>query len=326
MKVMNFIIKWKRYLYNLYTAIVEYSQDARLYMHHSLMDGYTKTEDRFLGIITLNAHVIEKGLSMPNRRLGFGQEKMHILILLCNEYVECGYNTHEPLFESAVSVISEYNNLHTKNNVAIEAKLQKEINIFLTHFPDVVIRPQPIIKRDEMFHRGDFLYIAQHRHCVRNFQGHVDEQNLRDAIALAQTSPSACNRQPVKVYVINNSHKNNNDLFDTIVSLQRGNRGFGHNADKLLIIAVEMDTYNGFGERNQMYVDGGIYTMNMMYALQYYGISSCILSSALLPRNFSEKYLKVNEIVCSMLLIGDCPKEFMVARSLKRSPKIIKLN
>ncbi len=316
---MSVIIKWKRYLYNLYTAIVEYSKDARLYIHNSLIDGYSKTEDRFLGKITLNAHVIEKGITMPNRRFGFGQDKMRSLVLLCNEYVECGYNIHQPLFESAVSVISEYNDLHAKNNVPIEEKLQNEINIFLANFPDIDIHPQPLVKREEIFYRGDFLYVAQHRHCIRNFQGHVEEDKLRDAISLAQTSPSACNRQPVRVYVIQNTRKKN-DLFETITSMQRGNRGFGYNADKLLIIAVEMDTYNGLGERNQMYVDGGSYTMNMMYSLQYYGISSCILSSALLPHDFSIKFLKRNEVVCSMLLIGNCPDEFLVARSLKRDP------
>ena len=110
-----------------------------------------------------------------------------------------------------------------------------------------------------------------------------------------------------------------NKLFKKILDLQKGNRGFGENADKLLVVAADVSSYSGIAERNLMYIDGGIFTMNLLYSLHYYKIASCTLSPTLLPSSFSKEILKTNQIPISIIAIGDCPDSFLVARSTRKT-------
>ena len=51
------------------------------------------------------------------------------------------------------------------------------------------------------------------------------------------TAPSACNRQYVRVHSVGDI-----EMKKAILSLQNGNRGFGENADKLLVVTADHQT------------------------------------------------------------------------------------
>lgn len=69
-------------------------------------------------------------------------------------------------------------------------------------------------------------------------------EDLMQAIELAQNAPSACNRQPGRVHLVENDL-----LKHKILDIQGGNRGFGHMADKVLIVTVELAGYRGTAEK-----------------------------------------------------------------------------
>lgn len=93
------------------------------------------------------------------------------------------------------------------------------------------------------------------------------------SVGLAQNSPSACNRQPTRIHIIESEQ-----LRNQVLELQGGNRGFGKLADTVIIISVELVGYRDVKERNNLFVDGGMYAMNLLYALHSYRIGACPLN------------------------------------------------
>ena len=55
-----------------------------------------------------------------------------------------------------------------------------------------------------------FSLIAHSRHSVRNYSSRtISEEIIAKAVELAQTAPSACNRQATKIYAITSTSKIN---------------------------------------------------------------------------------------------------------------------
>lgn len=307
----------KAYRYLLATK--DYWYDLKCFLDNSMVLDRTSTEERYLSCITLRAHVVEKGLTMPEMRPNFGQANLKELIDYCIGYAK-KYDTNKPLYTSAISVIKEYRQVHEALGVEWPDDINEAIGRIEELFPDTKIDSQLFVSKEGMFYRGNFEYIAHNRHTCRNFSGKVDEDSLKKAVELSQTAPSACNRQPCHVYVVNKG-----ETFDKILTVQHGNRGFGDKADKFLIVTATMETYNGINERHGMYVDGGIYTMNLLYSLQYYGISACTLNCYMSGKEEWEmkSYIGTQDALVSIIAIGDCGEHVKIARSVRRDTKEI---
>ena len=302
----------KNKLSHLYHAIRTYGSDAGHYITHSLMSGYTKSEYAFLRMITLRAHVVEKGLTMPHMRANFGEENILALIALCKEYIKAKHDTGHTLFKEALSVLCEYQRVHESMGKSIPPLIATGIRELVNRCPSIEQHSQPEVRKSELFQHGDFAYVAHHRHSVRHFEGTIRHEDIIQAIDLARTAPSACNRQPVRVHLIPHGA-----LFDRLLSLQHGNRGFGSDAEYLLVVTATEEGYTGFNERNAAYVDGGIFLMNLLYALQYYAIASCTLNCSFLPDEEKQvgEALQSEDVAIAIIAIGSCPETFKVARS-----------
>jgi nitroreductase len=87
-------------------------------------------------------------------------------------------------------------------------------------------------------------------------------------------SPSVCNRQPWKVHLIEDEQ-----LLHQVMTAQGGFAGNGHNMQLLLLVTVDLRYFSTSSERNQGFVDGGIYLMSLVYALTYHKMATCILNA-----------------------------------------------
>ena len=173
---------------------------------------------------------------------------------------------------------------------------------------------------DDLFKKtNDFNEFAHSRHTVRWYsEKPVDNDLLLKAIELAQTAPSACNRQSTKVYIIETK-----EIKDEVVKLQNGNRGFGHLADKWLLITSDMK-FCSYRSRTSAYLDAGIFTMNLLNALHYYKIAACTLNAHLTVGKLKQLRAIVNysksEMPIVFISIGMAPEHFMVAGSQRIEP------
>lgn len=214
-------------------------------------------------------HIIEKGLSMPNRRLGFGQSVMFSLINTCRLFAN-KYGTDDKQLLAALSTIKEYDNLHKENNYMLDLKLQDEINKILA-ITDVKPLHQFEYTKEQFFSKTNcpFNEFALSRHSTRHFKGEVPIDDIKKAIELAQCAPSACNEQPTRVHVITDK-----TLVKEVMEMQQGNRGFGHLVEQVIILTTKYVGCNKYSWRYNPFIDTGIYTMNLLYALHFYKIGA----------------------------------------------------
>lgn len=268
---------------------------------------------RLSGLL-VSSHVLEKGITMPECRLGFGKERVNSIIRQCKECIK-DYGSDNLEIQAAIADLVQYRNLHIKENYKMPTEvveeidaLEKELNLSDENCYNE--------KKDCYFKiASDFKEFAWQRHAVRWYSGKkVSKEKLLDAIQLAQSAPSACNRQSVRVRIIEDKL-----AIDKICSsIQNGCRGFGEKADKWLLVTSDQRCWSG-SETSLAYVDGGIFVMNLLYALHYYEIGACPLNALLEAKKEKElqDLIKYNpaEIPILFIAIGDLPDQFMIAKS-----------
>ena len=186
--------------------------------------------------IGMEYHRVEKGLTMPSMRLGFGQPIVSGLIDLIRQYIQNGGSINDFEIHHALKVIAEYHQLHIEENYRLDDELNKKITQVLSEYPSVPSQQRKMTPASLWQAVGsDFKAFSASRHSVRHVEGKVPTQDIIESISLAQNAPSACNRQYVKVTLVENY-----DLVQKILALQNGNKGFGHLVEQLLLLTVDL--------------------------------------------------------------------------------------
>ena len=272
---------------------------------------------KLLGRIIKAYHVIEKGLTMAETRIGFGKDMMVQLCRDCEKFIDL-YGSEEQQIIHALQVIEEYKKFHLEKKFEFDdyvinsfEQLNSKISNLIT--PTSQIR----ITKEEYFQyaESDFKKFCNSRFSVRNFsEEEIPIVDILNALDIAKEAPSACNRQSWRTYI----YTNRNDI-DEILKIQGGNRGFGHLANKLIIITGEVGLFSGSAERNQVFIDGGIYAMNLLYSLHYQKIAGCILNCSVTPAKDKtlRKLTKIkdSEVFISMVACGIPPENFSLTIS-----------
>ena len=260
--------------------------------------------------IVMGYHVLEKGLTMPRRRLGFGRGVVVHLVNLINSF-EKRFGGDDPQVRHAVGVLRAYRELHRERPDPMP-----RLDAFLASHPDIPAADEPHVTREAFFAAKDapFPQFAASRHVCRHFAGPVPMKTIESAVELAITAPSACNRQPARAHVIDDPA-----LRDRIFAAQGGTRGFGADADKVLVVTSDLSSVRWGWERHDCYVNGGIFVMNLCYALHYFGVAHCILHWSVSPEvdRAAHEFLGIpaNEAIVQVIACGMPPEEFDVAAS-----------
>jgi nitroreductase len=264
------------------------------------------------------SHAIEKGLSLDKRRIGFGKEKSRTLINLLNKYMERGFPKDSTCFKNAVAALAEYQQFQKENGVNDIQYVEKFLSSVEVSEPSV--GGTLTISRSKLMEEanGDFLSLSKCRHSIRSFsEKPVELELIKKAIELAQSSPSVCNRQATRIHVLVCRK-----LIERVLSIQGGATGFDESIDKLIIVTSCLRAFRGSIERNQAFVDGGMYSMNLLFALHYLGLGACSLNWD----KSKKQDLKLrsllgipdDENVILMIAIGNLKEEFRVAVSLRK--------
>ena len=260
--------------------------------------------------IIMSYHVLEKGLTMPRRRLGFGKGAIVYLVNIVSSF-ERRFGTGDSQVRHAVGVLRAYRELHRD-----WPEPMPRLDAFLAAHPDIPAAKEPHVSKSDFFAAKDapFPQFAASRHVVRHFAGPVPRETLESAIALASTAPSACNRQHARVHVFDSP-----ELRDKLFELQGGSRGFGADADKVLVVTADLSAVRWGGERHDAYTNGGIFVMNLCYALHYFGVAHCILHWSVSPKTDRAAHtllgIPPNEAIVQIIACGMPPDEFDVAAS-----------
>ena len=240
------------------------------YVRNCISNCY-RDEDSFLSIMIANYHTIEKSLAMPDFEPGHGKERVLVVCGDLVKYRELGFSTDNVQYISALQAVDEYRRVHEDAHVDLGPELNKAIHLALDgqQFPEF---DQPSADADDFFPSMDFESFAKSRHSVRAFSNKIIAQHiLEKCVDIARTTPTACNRQPNKAYVVTDKA-----LIKKIIMMQGGGRGFAEKAAALFIITSDVHMFS-CSEICEAFKAGGMYTMNLLYALHGEKIGACPL-------------------------------------------------
>lgn len=293
----------------------KFAKESYYWYKHDLKYSSTFYNDErsSLAKLIINSHVLEKGITMPGRRLGFGYERVRTIIEQCNQCIK-NYGNSSIEVQSALKGLEQYLELHKQQDFVLAKDIEKGI-VDLLREKNIETKECYETTKQAFFEpTKDFYEFAHQRHSLRWYCDEtVNENIVKKAVELAMTAPSACNRQSIKVYVIASEEKKKQ-----VLDIQNGHRGFGEKADKILCVTVDSRCYP-HEHRPMANVDGGIFTMNLLYALHYYKIAACTLNACMSIRN--RKLLSdiigmhQAEFPIVFISIGNAPENFMVAAS-----------
>jgi len=263
-------------------------------------------------------HAIEKGLSLPETKVGFGKDKAESLVSLLVEYREKRYSLDSSQYLTALIVLQKYISFHDGENcrlIKIKEFVEKTV-LDRAHISGGILKK----KKSEILaaSKQNFAELAFNRHSIRNFTDEtVDNAILIDAIKIAQRSPSVCNRQATRIYLVENK-----ETIRKVLPLQGGNIGFGHLINKLLIITADLRAFDGTHERNQGFIDGGMFAMSLLYSLQYHGLGACALNwaRALETDLALRNVININDsnIILMMIGVGHLPDTIKLTYSQRK--------
>lgn len=314
----DFIFFKLKRISNLIYLNYNYFKDMKRYSKHSFELSKNKTKRHMEADLIFFYHKIEKGLSLPHPKIGFGQKKVYHLLNLIKSYQNTyGWDDTAQVSLNALFAYLEFNQTHG----LVLDDLQRELDHLkkTSNFKGDNLNggTTNISIEDIETARVDFKKFANSRYSLRTFSpGPISHSVIKEAVKIAQKSPSVCNRQSWKVYAYSNEYKNE------ILKHQNGNMGFGNDADKILIITATLEDFRGPKERNQAFIDGGLFSMSLMYALHSLSIGTCALNLSLdfddeeKLRNFAG--IPESEVTLMMIALGKFPNEFYVADSPRR--------
>lgn len=303
--------KWLRQL----RARLWLIKESQYNIHRQLKYSSTFNNDKEakLAALMVMTHVLEKGITMPERRMGFGQERVRDILSHLKEITyQWGYESME--VQSTLADLKQYLEIHQEADYELPGDILKGIQEQIRHLNIQDENCYGITKADYFKATSDFAKFAHSRHSVRWFTKEpVDNDKLMAAIKLAQTAPSACNRQATKVKIIASEEGKK-----LCCSIQNGTRGFGDKADKWLLITTETGAWSHMHHTSGI-LDGGIFLMNLLYALHYYGIVACPLNAHLSIEDKKVLQLKLgypsSETPVAFVVIGNAPDKFMIPKS-----------
>lgn len=296
-----------------------YVYDIRRYLKYSTTMKSPKSIGQLESRIIAHYHIIEKGLSLRETRLGYGENIINSLVELLKKYKLYKYPEDKEAYKSAISALNSYISFHEENNHPME-EFKKTLRM-LSNFKNCKYGGIKVFEKREIIKYGkdNFGNMALHRFSIREFSDKpVELKKIIEAIKISQKSPSVCNRQSSRLYIIQDKKMKNQ-----ILNLQNGNRGFGHLADKILIVTSDLQSFDSIQERNQAFIDSGIFTMSLLYSLHYKGLGACTLNWCVDIQKDKKlrKIAKINESenIILMIAIGNLPDMIKVTISTRKN-------
>lgn len=274
------------------------------------------TDEQLKARLLQRAHSIEKGLSLPHVRPGFGLAPLKELRGLMDAYEKRHLPASNIAYVSARHTMSAYLDFHVKHGFSIPDEVafvkEKAVASHDCTLGGVISMDAESVTAQAM---GDFQALVNARHSTRTFApGIPDTNKIEDAIRLAAQSPSVCNRQGGRARIITNK-----DLLKDALTIQGGNRGFTDEIPAIIVVTCYLGLFRGARERNQCWIDGGLFAMSLLYGLTYKGLGAC-------PLNWSADFkqdkkirrlldLPADEVVIMLVAVGNLKPEYQVAAS-----------
>ncbi|WP_105565516.1 polysaccharide pyruvyl transferase family protein [Microbacterium halophytorum] len=299
-------------------ALKDYERQVRSFKHSRTAEGVTGARARMF----FHAHAIEKGLTHSNFRPGFGKIAVPGIAKEMNAWLAAGHGTEDIVLGSSAAVMKAYfdRNAQTKTDVS------HFWNLFSEEAKDVIengpyeeggvlpanqLRERPVTTPND---DRTFMDVMYGRRSVREYTKEpVADSDIATAVQIAMQSPSVCSRQGGRVHQFEDPK-----VIKQLLDVQGGFVGF-EMPPRLLLVTADLDAFLFAPERNQPFVDGGLFMMSLLLGLTQMGLGSCLLNTAM----GTEKEQKIrnlvdlpeHEVFIAFVAVGHHDEQVLVPRS-----------
>lgn len=257
------------------------------------------------------AHALDKGALLPGPRRMYGSEKAAALIRLVARYRQHG--SRGCILALVEDALRRYQAVIEPLDAQAAARTQTQIEAL---FPVGQVGIETLAATDADFpvrfpspEAEAFWKLAYARRSQRIYsERDVDAAMLVRACAVARRSPSVCNRQTSRVHVYRDKAR-----IKAILDTQLGDQNWCMGASRLLVITGVLDYFGGYYERSQVFVDGGMFAMSLVFGLQAEGLATCCKMAI---RNYGGDRaarrageIPDNEELILLVLVGHPPAE-----------------
>ena len=305
------IKRFRDRLIELRLIILEYNSNAK---HNS-----ESVLRELQGKILVISHSLEKGMGMKCVKTGFGQKKALTLSKYLLEYIRLSQDVNCFAFREGYSMLKRYINFQNDNCFEVkrvESQLVKISSLICGTTGDDS-KTVGEIKCGYYNFDSDRLLInkelnvesfLKNRHSIRDYKNEmVSREVIEKVVSLANLSPSACNRQPCKVYCT--STEEETKYIDSLIT---GTNGFKGSIPNFAIITADRNLFSGL-EQFQWYINGGIYTAYFVLALHSMGLGSIIMQWFAFYKTEKKikKYFDIckNEAIVAIVGFGECAQQ-----------------
>ena len=226
---------------------------------------FNSKERRTNALVIIEAHRIEKALTLKSKRNNFSIRPIERLMYFFKKTKDV---------DIKIYIISVFNNLinecpkHIKNRelkVFVASNKLDEIKVFSETFNAHKLKNTEKINFLELAKiRRSIRYFTSERIFLSDFFSNEEVQNI---------TPSVCNRRDFRFIQITDL-----SIKKKLLELQNGNGSFREQVSNLCIVVADPSKMINPEERNQYFIDGGLFGMNFIHFLTFHGFSSCCLN------------------------------------------------
>ena len=253
----------------------EYLYDINFYLSYRMFASLDNKGNGLGYNIIFSTHTLEKGLSHFDLR-PFGEKKIETIIILLKKQQK--FKNYERLFSfvNGINSLREYKKVYEKHKWTYK-KEYKKVSEFLKEYENIkeqgtgaYILTKEELKND---YNIDYKKFIKSRHSTRNYKNiPLKIEDIESAIDMAKYSPSACNRQYIKVHYYPKGKMRQN-----VIDYSIGKGGLYLEGVNTFIITFDANGLSGDGERNQGYFNAGLFSTNFVNALHSLGIGTCFI-------------------------------------------------
>lgn len=312
-----------RYPLILKRTITNIIYDARSFIRNSALNYQPRDPYSYSAILTMEYHKLEKAITLPTPKKLYGKAIASKIIELINNNkklsLECLEDTRIALkvLNDYCKVISQVKDIDNQETAKFVSDKINEINKTLPKDPTEFISgviPGKNLTDDYNY----FLEFNKNRKSVRNFSNApIPREAIFNSVEAAKYTPSVCNRQPWKIYYLDCSEKIVNAL-----RFQNGNSGFRESIPGLIIVTSSSKHFPLSGERNQQWIDGGMFSMNLLFSLHANGLGACALNwgnDSFIDKKAKESIgINVDESIIMMIAVGYPNENYKVCVSHRK--------
>ena len=255
----------------------------------------------------LLCHALEKGMGMPTVKVGFGKEKAADLIINIKLLISNGKKDSYAVQES-LAILKSYCDFQKHGNIDL-GNIQSEAYELYSNYHNSCTGGYRVLSKEDEFSIGqniDYASFVYSRHSMRTYSNNpVSKEELFNVIELAKRAPSACNRQPWKIYTSEKKSVNN--------SIMRAvpQQPFLEGIPYFGVVTVDKNMFSD-DEIYQWYINGGLFLAYLGLAFHHFGIGSCIFQFPVFFKNDTSLRENIdipqNEAIIAIIGYGKYPE------------------